>query len=62
MSRKLRLRQKDGFLIKKRVVPNNESREKIKKYEEICSEVRDLIRSITENWDDDDDEKWVTCK
>ena len=28
-------------------VPNNESKEKIKKYEEMWSKIRDLIRSVT---------------
>ena len=30
----------------------NESKEKIKKYEELWSKIRDLIRSITKNSDD----------
>ena len=29
--------------------PTNESKEKIKKYEELCSKIRNLIRSITKN-------------
>ena len=29
------------------LVPTNESKEKIKKYEELWSKIRDLIRSIT---------------
>ena len=34
------------------LVPTNESKEKIKKYEELWSKIRDLIRSITKNSDD----------
>ena len=34
------------------LVPTNESKEKIKNYEELCSKIRDLIRSITKNSDD----------
>ena len=34
------------------LVPANESKEKIKKYEELCSKIRDLIRLITESSDD----------
>ena len=34
------------------LVPTNGSKEKIKKYEEIWSKIRDLIRSITKNSDD----------
>ena len=30
----------------------NESKEKVKKYEELLSKIRDLIRSITKNSDD----------
>ena len=33
------------------LVPTNESKEKIKKYEELWSKIRDLIRSITKNSD-----------
>ena len=33
------------------LVPTNESKEKIKKYEELWSKIRDLIRSITKNLD-----------
>ena len=29
------------------LAPTNESKEIIKKYEELCSKIRDLIRSIT---------------
>ena len=41
--------------------PTNESKEKIKKYEELWSKIRDLIRSITKN-SDDYDEKHVKIK
>ena len=34
------------------LIPTNESREKIKKYEELWSKIRDLSRSITKNADD----------
>ena len=34
------------------LVPTNESKEKIKKYEELWIKIRDLIRSITKNSDD----------
>ena len=37
------------------LVPTNESKEKIKKYEELWSKIRDLIRSITKNSDDFDE-------
>ena len=40
------------------LVPNNGSKEKIKKYEELWSKIRDLIRSITTN-SDDYDEKYM---
>ena len=33
-------------------VPTNESKEKIKKYEELWIKIRDLISSITKNSDD----------
>ena len=36
------------------LVPTNESKGKIKKYEELFIEIRDLIRSITKNSDDYD--------
>ena len=36
------------------LVPTNESKEKIKKSEELWSKIRDLIRSITKNSDDYD--------
>ena len=35
-----------------KVVPTNESKEKMLKYEELWSKVRDLIRSTTKNQDD----------
>ena len=38
------------------LVSTNESEEKIKKYEELWSKIRDLIRSITKNSDDYDEE------
>ena len=31
------------------LVPTNESKEKIKKYEELLSKIRDLFRSLNEN-------------
>ena len=43
------------------LVPNNESKEKIKKYEELWSKIRDLSRSITKN-SDDYDEKYMKIK
>ena len=36
------------------LVPTNESKEKIKKYEELCIIIRDLIRSVTRKPDDYD--------
>ena len=36
------------------IVPTSENKEKIKKYEEIWSKIRDLIGSITKNSDDYD--------
>ena len=36
------------------LVPANESKEKIKKYEELCIIIRDLIRSVTRKPDDYD--------
>ena len=36
-------------------VPTNESKEKIKKYEELWSKIKDLIRLITKNLDDYDE-------
>ena len=43
------------------LVPTNESKEKIKKYEELWSKIRDFIRSITKN-SDDYDEKYIKIK
>ena len=43
------------------LVPTNESKEKTKKYKELCSKIRELIRSITEN-SDDYDEKYIKIK
>ena len=43
------------------VVPINESKEKIKKYEELWCKIRDLIRSIIKN-SDDYDEKYMKVK
>ena len=43
------------------LVATNESKEKIKKYEELWIEIRDLIRSITKNLDDYD-EKHIKIK
>ena len=43
------------------LVPTNESKEKIKKYEELWSNIKDLIRSITKN-SDDYDEKYMKIK
>ena len=43
------------------LVPSNESKEKIKKYEELWSKVRDLIRSITKKLDGYD-EKYMKIK
>ena len=40
------------------IVPTNESKEKMEKYEELWSKIRDLIRSITKN-SDDYDEKYM---
>ena len=40
------------------LIPSNESKEKIKKYEELWIKIRDLIRSITKN-SDDYDEKYM---
>ena len=36
------------------LVPTNESKEKIKRYGELWSKIKDLIRSITKNSDDFD--------
>ena len=43
------------------LVPTNESIEKIKKYEEMWSKIRHLIRSMTKN-SDDYDEKYMKIK
>ena len=43
------------------LVPTNESKEKIKKYGELWSKIRDLIRSIAKNLDDYD-EKYMKIK
>ena len=43
------------------LVPTNKSKEKIKKYEELWSKLRDLTRSITEN-SDGYDEKCIKIK
>ena len=44
-----------------KLVPTNENKEKIKKYEDLWSIIRDLIRSITKN-SDDYDEKYMKIK
>ena len=36
------------------LAPSNESKEKIKKYEELRSKIKDLIRSVTKNADNYD--------
>ena len=43
------------------LVSTNESKEKIKKYEELWSKIRDLIRSITKN-SDEYEEKYMKIK
>ena len=43
------------------LVPTNNSKEKIKKPEELWTKIRDLIRSITKN-SDDYDEKYMKIK
>ena len=43
------------------LVPTNESNELIRKYEELWSKIRDLIRSITKT-SDDYDEKYMKIK
>ena len=43
------------------LVPNNESKEKNKKYEELWSKIKHLIRSITKIFDDYD-EKYMKVK
>ena len=37
------------------LVPTNESKEMIEKYEEVWCKIRDLMRSISEKSDDDDE-------
>ena len=49
---------KDKYLT---LVPTNESKEIIKKYEELLSIIRDLVRSATKN-SDDYDEKYLKIK
>ena len=44
-----------------RLVSANKSNEEIKKYEELCIKIRDLIRSITEN-SDNYDKKYIKIK
>ena len=44
-----------------KLVPTNESKEKRKKYEELWSKIRDLIRSITKN-SNNYDEKYMKIK
>ena len=44
-----------------RLVPTNETKEKIKKYEELWIKIRDVIRSITEKWDNYN-EKYIKIK
>ena len=41
--------------------PTNDSKEKIKKYEELWSKIRNLIRSVTKT-SDDYDEKYMKIK
>ena len=43
------------------LVPTNESKEKIKKYNELWSKIRYLIMSVTKN-SDDYDEKYIKIK
>ena len=43
------------------LVPTNKTKEIIKKYEELWSKIRDLIRSITKN-SNDYDEKYMKIK
>ena len=44
-----------------KLVPTNESKETVKIYEELCSKIKALIRSITKN-SDDYDEKYMKIK
>ena len=43
------------------LVPTSENKAKIKRYEELWSKIRDLIRSVTKN-SDDYDEKYIKIK
>ena len=43
------------------LVPTNKSKQEIKKYEELWSKIRDLIRSETKN-SDDYDKKYMKIK
>ena len=43
------------------LVPTNESQEKIKRFEEMWSKIRDLIKSVTKS-SDDYDEKYMKIK
>ena len=43
------------------LVPTTESKEKTKKYEELRSKIRDLVRSVTKNLNDYD-EKYMKIK
>ena len=43
------------------LVPTSESKEKIKRYEELWIKIRDLIRSVTKK-SDDYDEKYIKIK
>ena len=44
------------------LVPTNESKKKVKKYEELWSKVRDLVKSITKISDDNSDDALHTNK
>ena len=45
------------------LVPTNETKEKIKKYEDLWIKIRDLIKSVTKKSDDYDyDEKYIKIK
>ena len=50
-----------SYILGRIVVPINESKEIIKKYEELWSKIRDLIRLKTKN-PDDYDEKYMKIK
>ena len=43
------------------LVPNDENKDTLKKYEEMWSKIRDLIRSVTNNRDDYN-EKYIKIK